>query len=105
MSVTLPSSLEIDLAAVADACRANHVRRLDLFGSATTDEFRPETSDIDLLVRLDVPEDESVFDAYFNLQAALEAIFKRKVDLIFDGEFKNPYFRASVERQRRRLYP
>ncbi|HYZ64214.1 MAG TPA: nucleotidyltransferase domain-containing protein [Acetobacteraceae bacterium] len=105
MSATLPSALQLDLAALAEACRANYVRSLDLFGSATTDAFDPESSDIDLLVDFDLPEDKSVLDSYFNLQTALEAIFKRKVDLIFDGEFKNPYFRAAVERQRRHLYP
>jgi len=91
--------------AIARACRANHVRNLDLFGSASTGDFHSETSDIDLLVEFEVPGENSVLDAYVKLQAALEAIFQRKVDLIFDGEFKNPYFRAAVARQRRHLYP
>jgi len=39
------------------------------------------------------------------LQSALEAAFGRNVDLVRDGELKNPYFRAEVERHRRRLYP
>src|SRR3954452_4606818 len=101
MSATAPSPLQVDLGSVAEGCRANFVRSLDLFGSATTDDFRPDASDVDLLVTFDVPEGKSVLDAYFNLQAALEAVFHRKLDLVFDGEFKNPYFRAAVERQRR----
>jgi uncharacterized protein len=91
--------------AIARVCRANHVRNLDLFGSAATGDFQPDTSDVDLLVQFEVPNEESVLDAYVKLQTALEAIFQRKVDLIFDGEFKNPYFRAAVARQRRHLYP
>jgi uncharacterized protein len=91
--------------AIARACRANHVRKLDLFGSAATGDFQPDTSDIDLLVEFEVPSEDSVLEAYVKLQTALEGMFRRKVDLIFDGEFKNPYFRAAVARQRRHLYP
>lgn len=105
MSLTTAPGLNLDLNRIAEACRAFHVRHLDLFGSATTDCFDPERSDVDMLVQFDMSEGRSALDSYVSLQKALEAIVGRKVDLILDGEMRNPYFRASVERQRQRLYP
>lgn len=35
---------------IAELCRRYQVRKLDLFGSAATDQFDPETSDVDFLV-------------------------------------------------------
>lgn len=37
---------------IADACARFGVSRLDVFGSALSDEFRPGKSDLDLLVEL-----------------------------------------------------
>lgn len=40
------------LDAIAEACERHGVIRLDAFGSALRDEFRPGRSDVDLLVEL-----------------------------------------------------
>ena len=103
-AATLPW-IEIDREKIAAACRANFVQSLDLFGSATTDRFDEARSDIDFLVQFNVPEEQSMLDPYFSLKQALEEIFHRPVDLIFDGAKKNPYFQAAVDRQRHPLYP
>jgi uncharacterized protein len=44
------SLLEQHDQAIAELCRRYNVAQLEAFGSAVTDEFREETSDIDLLV-------------------------------------------------------
>ncbi len=82
-------------------CRAHHVRRLELFGSAATDAWDPERSDLDFLVsfRLDHPWPE-----HRALEQAFEKLFARDVDLIREREFENPYFRQSVERTRTHLW-
>jgi len=49
-----------------ELCRRFHVRRLDLFGSATGDDFDPARSDLDFLVEFE-PEALS-FDVYFRPQ-------------------------------------
>ncbi len=36
-----------------EVCRRFHVRRLDLFGSAASDDFDPAGSDLDFLVEFD----------------------------------------------------
>jgi len=89
---------------IAAICRAHHVHHLDLFGSVSSGTSRPN-SDVDLLYTIDVPPGASYLVAIGGLQSDLEAAFGRNVDLVRDGEFKNPYFRAEVERHRRRLYP
>ena len=80
-------------------CRRFHVRRLDLFGSAASDDFNPARSDLDFLVEFE-PEASS-FDVYFGLKESLEALFGRSVDLVEPSAIRNPYFKASVESSRR----
>lgn len=89
---------------IAAICRTHSVHHLDLFGSVSTGKAGPG-SDVDLLYQIDVPAGVSYLDAFFGLQADLEKAFGRRVDLVQDGEFRNPYFRAAVERQRHRLFP
>ncbi|MCA1708794.1 MAG: nucleotidyltransferase domain-containing protein [Actinobacteria bacterium] len=67
---------------VVALCRRFGVRRLDVFGSATGEEFDPASSDIDLLVELEPLEGMSRFDAFFGMKEGLEALFGRPVDLV-----------------------
>ena len=60
MADTITPKLSIDRQAVAATCRAYHVESLDLFGSAVTDRFDPDRSDVDLV-------------AHFNNSKALAA--------------------------------
>jgi hypothetical protein len=86
-------------------CRRFNVARLELFGSAATEAYRPDRSDLDFLV-------EFVKDAnlgpwlagYFDLQQALEGLFDRPVDLVFLSALKNPYFVQSVNKTRQVVY-
>ena len=87
-------------------CRRFGVRRLDLFGSAADGRFDPERSDLDFLVAFDSQAGGSLFDRYFDVLEALEALFGRKIDLVTKSpsEMKNPYFRRQVEAQRTNVY-
>jgi uncharacterized protein len=85
-----------------ELCRRFHVRHLDLFGSATGDDFDAERSDLDFLVEFE-PEALS-FDTYFGLKESLEALFGRSVDLVEPSAIRNPYFKESVERSRERIF-
>ena len=84
-------------------CRLMPVKRLGLFGSALTQDFRPG-SDVDVLVVFDADEKVDLFKTYFELKEELEKIFGREVDLIVDKPFRNPIFRKSVERTRTVIY-
>lgn len=82
-------------------CKEMCLRRLDLVGSATRDDFADE-SDIDVLVTFE--GDENLFDRYFSLKERLEAVFKRKVDVIEERAIRNPFFRKAIDRDRVKVY-
>ncbi len=89
---------------VVALCRRFGVRRLDVFGSATSGDFDSARSDIDFLVELEPPAGTSRFDAFFGLKEGLEAILGRSVDLVDPSALDNPYFAAMVEQTRQELY-
>ncbi len=85
-------------------CLIYGVRRLDLFGSASTDLYESGESDLDFLVEFQ-PEALSAYaDAYFGLLEALCRLFGRPVDLVVESAIKNPYFLQSVEQTRTPIY-
>ena len=91
------------LDAIADLCRTSGVRALEVFGSAATGEFDPQTSDIDLIA--DFSDVSPGFARrYLALAEELEALLGRSVDLIEDRPFKNPYFRDAVNKSRVTIY-
>ena len=92
------------LADLQAACRRFGVRRLDLFGSAATGRFDPESSDFDFLVEFESEHPLGAADRYFGLLEALEDIFAREVDLVVDRAIRNRFFRAEVDRTRKPLY-
>jgi predicted nucleotidyltransferase len=81
------------------------VTRLELFGSAVTDDFDPARSDLDFLVEFDFSAEKvNWLNVYFEFKESLEALFGRSVDLLSFRSMENPYLIASVERQRTSLY-
>ena len=89
---------------LARLCEERRVARLDVFGSAVTGEFNPETSDLDFLVAFREPADDE-FRESMELGHALESLFGRKVDVVSERSITNPYFRANVEDTREPVYP
>ena len=91
-------------AQLVDLCRKYRVRRLDVFGSATGNEFDEKASDVDLLVEFDdmAPADRA--DAYLGLLTAVEALLDRRVDLVETGAVRNPYLRQGIEESRELVY-
>ena len=86
-------------------CQRYHVKRLELFGSVATEEFKPETSDIDFLVEFAPDHEMGPWLAeYFDLKDELERLFGHKVDLVMIGALRNPYFIEQVNRSRTLLY-
>ena len=85
-------------------CRAHHVRRLDLFGSAAAGRYQSERSDLDFLVDFHPLPFSDYADAYFGLLEALRQLFERPVDLVVRAAIKNPYFLQSVEQTRTCVY-
>lgn len=85
----------LDRAAIASACRRYGVARLRVFGSAVTGQFDPERSDVDFFVDF-LPDVHDLLGNYLALNAELERIVGRKVDLIMSDAVENPYFAAQA---------
>jgi uncharacterized protein len=85
-------------------CRRFGVLQLDVFGSASTEAFDPDRSDIDFVVDFADPDSADMFERYFGLKESFEALFGRTVDLVIARAMRNPYFIESVNRSRRPVY-
>jgi hypothetical protein len=99
----MASVLDAHLADIPQLCRRYGVSRLELFGSATSDAFDPQRSDLDFLVEFDA-DPSGLFDRYFGLKESLEALYGRPVDLVTAGSMRNPYFVEAVNRSRQLVY-
>lgn len=91
-------------AELAEVCRKFGVVRLEVFGSAATDNFDEERSDLDFLVEFGGLPMEQRFDAFFGLQRTLADLFRRPVDLVEAGAPRNPYFIRRLNESRRPVY-
>lgn len=89
---------------IAALCERFRVRRLEVFGSAASGTFDPQRSDVDFLLDFGEEYEPSLFDRYFGLKEALEALLGRSVDLVMTGALKNRYFIESVNRTREPVY-
>ena len=96
--------IETNRAQLAQLCRKYHVRRLNVFGSATRADFDATVSDFDFLVEFEPIAPIDYAQAYFSLKEALEALFHRPVDLVTSTSVNNPYFRASLAASEQTVY-
>ncbi|MEW6266023.1 MAG: nucleotidyltransferase domain-containing protein [Thermodesulfobacteriota bacterium] len=95
-------NIEEHLQDIEKICRELRVKRLDLVGSASRDDFQPEKSDIDVLIEFDGLD--RLFDRYFELKTRLEKQLGRRVDVIQESAVKNPYVRMGLNRRRVQIY-
>jgi predicted nucleotidyltransferase len=92
------------LAEMAELCVKHHVRRLALFGSATSEHFDPVTSDLDVLVEFQSMLPAQHADSYFGLMEDLQRLFGMPIDLVEPGSIRNPYFRQVIAEMQVSLY-
>jgi predicted nucleotidyltransferase len=89
---------------INDACKRFVVARMDVFGSALREDFRPGDSDIDLLVEFSPMQPADLANAYFNLLDDLSSILDSPVDLVMSDAVKNPYIAADSDRTKQVFY-
>ena len=90
--------------AVGRLCREHHVLKIEVFGSALTDRFDAQSSDLDFVVSFgDLSPGESA-DAYFGLLEGLQELFQRHADLVVESAITNPYFLREIAKTRTLLY-
>lgn len=98
------ATIEVNSEAIIQLCHKFKVRSLDLIGSAADDSFDESKSDYDFLVTFQLSPLEEASSQYFGFLFALEDLLGRKVDLVMEEAVSNPYFRASIEKTRARIY-
>ena len=87
-----------------ELCRSHHVDKVYAFGSSVTDHFDPKTSDIDVVVEIDIADPADRGEALLSLWDKLEVFFQRKVDLLTNDSIKNPYLKANISRTKKLIY-
>lgn len=74
------AKIAIDRERIAEFCRRHHIRRLALFGSVLTDDFRPD-SDVDVLV--DFEPGQVIGFRIFDIEDELSQILGgHRIDLV-----------------------
>ena len=85
-------------------CEKYHVKCLEVFGSATSDDFEPDRSDIDMVVEfLPMPPAQHA-ECYFGLMSDLKKLFGTEIDLLETAPINNPYFKQAIEQTKTVLY-
>ena len=99
--------LQYDTEAVRRFCRERGIARLEIFGSALRDDFRPD-SDVDLLCTLTPEKDERCgLLEWVDMQFKLGEIFGRPVDLVSRWAIersRNPFRRHAILSSARPIY-
>jgi len=92
------------MARVVELCDEYGVVKLELFGSAATDDFDPAKSDLDVVATFGDRGKGDLGDRFFAFCDAMEAVFSRKVDVLTSATFDNPFMQRSVDRTIRTIY-
>jgi predicted nucleotidyltransferase len=85
-------------------CRCFHVRRLEVFGSAVSGDFRFGQSDLDFLVEFEPLSPSAHADAFFGFLEGLESLFKSPIDLVEKAPIRNPYLLEKIEQTKELVY-
>jgi hypothetical protein len=91
---------------IASLCERFGVRRLEVFGSAASEEqFDPRTSDVDLIVEFEPGCDLGPWlERYFAFRNALSEVVGYPVDLVMSSAMKNRHFIREANRTRKLIY-
>jgi predicted nucleotidyltransferase len=109
MVLTKPEQLRIDLPleAVAEVCRKYGVSELAVFGSALREDFDPQRSDVDFLVRFIDNDAGDWAHKFMDMKEELEPLLGRGVDVVdWRGieQSTNPYRRNHILKHARTVY-
>jgi len=87
---------------IAAFCERWGVTEFSLFGSVLRGDFRPG-SDIDVMLVIKPDAPIGLFEL-IDMKWELEALFKRKVDLVEKEGIRNPYRRREILRTAKVIY-
>ena len=96
--------VENKIETLKELCAKYGVKRLELFGSATGEDFDLESSDLDFLVQFEPCSPSDHYEHYFGLLESLKNLYDRKIDLVEEDAMRNPYFIRRVNQSRSPIY-
>lgn len=85
-------------------CKNHDVKTLYAFGSSVNENFKEDTSDIDLLIELNTEDPIKRGENLLNLWDKFEVFFQRKVDLLTSSSIRNPILRKSIDSSKILVY-
>ncbi len=95
-------NIEPYLPEIAKVCKQYEAKSLTLFGSALSDEFDKENSDLDFLLELHGVK--RGLNRYFAIKRELEEMLERDVDLVMPSAITNPFLKKSIYSQLKKCY-
>lgn len=100
----IPALIKNNSSAFLELCQQYRVKTLYAFGSSVVGGFDEKTSDIDLLVELDVEDaiEKGLF--LMELWDKLEILFQRKIDLLTESSIRNPILKKSIDSSKILIY-
>lgn len=96
--------IQADLVDFTKLCRVYNVSKLYAFGSAVTDHFDEDSSDVDLLIEIEENDPLEKGEKLLAIWNELEDFFQRKVDLLTESSLKNPILRKNIEATKILIY-
>lgn len=87
-----------------ELCKKYSVDKMYAFGSSITDHFDPQSSDIDIVVNVDISDPADRGEALLSLWNQLEIFFGRKVDLLTEDSIRNPFLKSNIDRTKQLIY-
>ena len=89
---------------IKSICERHGVRKMELFGSAARDDFRPDASDLDFAVEFFDISALQRFRARLDLEDEMGALFGRKADIVELEDVKNPYVLKTILEDKQPVY-
>lgn len=87
---------------IARLCQQYGVRKLDVFGSAATGEFDPETSDYDFVIDF-LDYGPGIVDRFIGFADAMEELLERRVDFVFESKLRGRFL-VTVNEEREPIF-
>lgn len=100
----IKENIQSRLADFTTLCKLYNVKNLYAFGSATTDQFSENSSDIDLIIEIEENDPIERGEKLMAIWDKLEEFFQRKVDLLTQSSLKNPILKKNIDTTKILIY-
>ena len=102
--MNLKESIKVKPEEFISLCENHDVKTLYAFGSSINNNFKEETSDIDLLIELNTEDPIKRGENLISLWDKFEIFFQRKVDLLTNSSLRNPILKKSIDSSKILIY-